>query len=77
MNTPWIVGAIFALLWFWFFEDRAFRHPDRQNTLSRFMASIGSKWPLSIGLFMFCIGGLCVHFWWPWCPALMLPGHGG
>jgi hypothetical protein len=69
MNTPWIIGTIGAILFFSFFEWRAFKYPLRQNTLSRFIYNIGSNWPLSIFLMgMFC-GGLAVHLFWHWCPA--------
>ena len=77
MNTPWIAGAVAFVLFFSFFEWRAFKHPDRENTLSRFVWSVGQKWPLSLVLWGMIVGGLSVHFFWNWCPALMLPGHGG
>lgn len=77
MNTPWIIWGIVGLLSFVALEADAFRHPERLNTLSRAMATMGSRFPLSIGLVMFVIGGLCVHFWWPFCPAFMAPGVGG
>jgi hypothetical protein len=68
MNTPWIVGIVGAVLWFAYFEARAFRHPDRQNTLSRFIFNLGQSWPLSIFLMGMLAGGLAVHFFWHWCP---------
>lgn len=39
------------------------------NTLSRFIYTIGAKWPLSIFLWGLLAGGLAVHFWWHWSPA--------
>jgi hypothetical protein len=69
MDTPWILGALGAIAFFAFFEARAFRHPERENTLSHCVYTIGSQWPLSIFIMgMFC-GGLAVHFFWHWCPA--------
>lgn len=68
MNLPWIIGALLAIGYFAYFEARAFRHPDRQNTLSRAIWKLGQTWPLSIFLMgMFC-GGLAVHFFWHWDP---------
>jgi hypothetical protein len=77
MNTPWIVGALAFAMFFTFFEVRGLRHPDRQNTLSRFVWNIGQKWPLSLVVWGMLIGGLSVHFYWNWCPALMPAGVGG
>lgn len=69
MNTPWIIGTLGAILFFAYFEWRAFKFPDKQNTLSRAVYTIGSTWPLSIFIMgMFC-GGLATHFFWHWCPA--------
>jgi hypothetical protein len=69
MNTPWIVGTILAILFFVYFERRAFNHPQRQSTLSRFIYTIGSRWPLSIFIMGQFSGGLAVHFFWHFCPA--------
>ena len=69
MDTPWIIGTIGAILFFAYFEARAFKHPDRQNTLSRWIFNLGSNWPLSIWLMGMLAGGLAVHFFWHWCPA--------
>jgi hypothetical protein len=77
MNTPWIVLLLLAIAAFAFFEARAFRHPDRQNTLSRAIWELGQKWPLSIWLMGVFAGGLAVHFFWNWNPACMPPGVGG
>ncbi len=77
MNLPWIIGITIGLLWFAYFEHRAFAYPDRQNTLSRFIWTVGQKWPLSLVLWGMLIGGLSVHFFWNWCPAIQLPGTGG
>lgn len=68
MNIPWIIGTLAAILFFAYFEARAFKHPERQNTLSRSIYLLGSKWPLSIFLMGMFAGGLAVHFFWHWCP---------
>ena len=76
-DWPWIVGVVIMLGWFAYYEAAAFAHPDRFNTLSRFVWTIGQKWPLSLVLWGMLIGGLSVHFFWNWCPALMPAGSGG
>ena len=70
MNTPWIVGTLAAIIFFAFFEAFAFKHRDRQNTLSRAIYTLGTKWPLSIWLMGAFCGGLAVHLFWHWCPVL-------
>ncbi|WP_407155163.1 hypothetical protein [Bradyrhizobium sp. STM 3557] len=74
MNTPWIVGALLAIAFFVVFEFLAFRHPDRFNTLSHCVASVGATWPLSIWLMGLFAGILASHFFWPWCANPL--GHG-
>ena len=68
IDLPWIIGCLAAIAFFAWFEARAFRHPDRQNTLSRTIYNIGAKWPLSIWIMGAFAGGLAVHFFWHWCP---------
>ena len=68
MNTYWIVGTFLAILFFAVGESYAFKFPERQNTLSRAIYTIGSKWPLSIFIMGSFSGGLSVHFFWHWCP---------
>jgi len=77
MNGPWIVLTLLAIAAFAWLEARAFRHPDRQNTLSRTIYDIGSKWPLSIWIMGVFCGGLAVHFFWHWDPNCVPPGTGG
>lgn len=77
VNGPWIIWWLAIFLSFALLERYAFKHPDRTNTLSRFMWNLGQKFPLTLFLVGVVIGGLAVHFWWNWCPALMAPGHGG
>jgi hypothetical protein len=77
----WLVWPIGIALWlalgwaaFAWFESRALCHGARKDqvTLSFFVYTIGSKFPLSIllaGLMIGSfIGGLGVHFFWHWCP---------
>jgi len=68
-DLPWILGALGAIAFFAIFEARAFRHPQRQNTLSHAVYMIGSRWPLSIWIMGVFCGALAVHFFWHWCPA--------
>jgi hypothetical protein len=77
MNLPWILGTLGAIAFFAYFEWRAFAHPDRQNTLSRFIWTIGQKWPLSIWLMGMLAGSLATHFFWNWNPLCQPPGVGG
>lgn len=49
------------------FEGYALKHPERLNTLSWVMATVGQKWPLSIGILGFFFGGLMAHFYFPEC----------
>ena len=70
MTLTWIwwVGLIAAVVFFAAIEGLAFKYPQRQNTLSRTIYDIGSKWPLSIFIMGMFAGGLGVHFFWHWCP---------
>ena len=68
IDLPWILGLLAAIAFFAWFETRAFRHPERQNTLSRCIYNLGQSWPLSIWLMGVFAGGLAVHFFWHWCP---------
>lgn len=65
-NLPWIIGIVGAIAFFAYFEAAAFDHPDRYNTLSHFLATMGATWPLSIFLLGMFAGGLAVHLFWPW-----------
>lgn len=62
--------AVFAV-----FESRALKHDARKDqvTLSFFLYTIGSKFPLSIGLagllMGLFLGILGTHLLWHWCPA--------
>jgi hypothetical protein len=74
MNAPWIIGTIVAILFFAYFEKRAFDHPNSQHTLSRWIYDIGRTWPLSIWLMGALAGGLATHFFWHWCPPGSISG---
>ena len=77
MNWMWTVWLVSIALSFSALEAYAFKYPQRQNTLSRFIWTVGQKWPLSLVLYGMLFGGLAVHFYWNWCPALMPAGNGG
>lgn len=64
----WGLGLCTAIIFFCLIEGLAFKHPERQNTLSRTIYDIGSKFPLSIWIMGMFAGGLAVHFFWHWCP---------
>lgn len=66
MNTYWIVWAVVCIVVFAIGEAYAFAHPDRQNSLSRTVATIGAKWPMSIWLMGVGTGILASHFFWSW-----------
>ena len=68
-DLPWILGAVAAIFFFAYFEHRAFKHPERNNTLSHAVYTIGAKWPLSIFIMGAFVGGLAVHFFWHYCPT--------
>lgn len=77
MNWPWILWLAAFAVSFAILERYAFNHPTRENTLSRFIWTVGQKWPVSLVLYGMLVGGLAVHFYWNWCPALMPLGKGG
>lgn len=68
-DMPWIVGAFAAIVFFAVFEWKAFQFPASTNTLSHFIFTLGSTFPLSIWIMGIFCGGLAVHFFWHWCPA--------
>jgi hypothetical protein len=75
MNAPWIIMTLLAIAGFAYFEWRAFAHPERQNTLSHFIATIGAQWPMSIWLMGVGTGILASHFFWAW-PQNPIAGGG-
>ena len=74
MTWPWLIWLIAVGISFALLERYAFKHPDREWTLSRTIATIGAKWPLSIALFGMFFGGLLVHFFWYFCPPGITQG---
>ena len=74
MDLPWILGTLTAITFFAVFETRALQHPDRQNTLSHFLYTIGAKFPLSIWIMGVFCGALATHLFWHWCPAGSISG---
>lgn len=70
MNDYWIVSVLLAILVFAIGETYAFDYPARQNTLSRAIYNLATNWPLSIWIMGVFAGGLAVHFFWHWCPAI-------
>lgn len=66
MDFPWIAGLVGFVIFFAYYEARAFRHPERQNTFSRACASLGAAWPFSIFLIGFAVGVVAAHLFWPW-----------
>jgi hypothetical protein len=70
MEWMWVLWLAALIISFALIERYAFRHPDRQYTLSRTVWGLGQRWPLSIFIFGAIVGGLAVHFFWNWCPAI-------
>lgn len=62
----WIAGAAGALTFFAVVEYLGLTYPDKYDTLSRFIATIGAKWPFFIYLFGFVTGVLAAHLFWSW-----------
>ena len=75
MSSYWWVNAIISIVIFAIGEGYAFKHPERQNTLSHVVATIGARWPLSIWLMGVGTGILASHFFWAW-PSNPLAGGG-
>jgi hypothetical protein len=69
-SWPWVIW--FAGVWISFavLEGYAFKHPDREWTLSRAVSTLGKRWPLSIWFMGVLMGGLAVHFFWPYANPL-------
>ena len=47
-----------------------------KTTLSRFTVVTTTAFPPLIFILGIIVGGLAVHFWWHWCPAI-IPTNGG
>jgi hypothetical protein len=64
----WMVVCAVAVVLFAVGETYAIDYPNNQWTLSRVIATLGAKWPLSIWICGAFAGGLAVHFFWHYCP---------
>jgi hypothetical protein len=69
--TVWSMAVIasFAALEAWAIETG-------RPTLSVFMATLATEWPLTAVVYGMLFGGLAVHFFWRWAPK-GLPTFGG
>ena len=83
----WLIWPVGIVIWlaigwtaFAYFESHALRHDARKDqiTLSFFLYTIGSKFPLSIFLAGMAVGafwvGLAVHVLWHYCPPGSISG---
>jgi hypothetical protein len=74
--SDWLIWTAFlfaVLIVFAVLETRALLRPGG-ITLSRYTATIGAKFPMSIFLAGLIVGGLAVHFWWHWGCDISLQG---
>lgn len=71
-NLVWSLWLLAIVLSFAIFEGIAFATGG--TTLSRFMWTLGQKWPPILIVYGILLGGLAVHFWWQWNPVT---GQGG
>jgi hypothetical protein len=65
----WPLWFLLILISFAVLETFGLTYSADGPTLSRFIWTIGQKWPLSIFLWGFVSGGLAVHFFWNWDPS--------
>jgi hypothetical protein len=63
----WAVFLLVVLIAFGLVEGLALRHPDRQWTLSKCMATLGARFPLSLVILGTISGWLSFHFWGHFC----------
>lgn len=83
----WLVWPTGIVVWlaagwgvFAYFEAKALQHDARKDqiTLSMFLYTIGSKFPLSILMAGMAIGFFCgvlgTHLLWHWCPPGSISG---
>jgi hypothetical protein len=68
-DLPWLIGLAVAAVFFAIFEARAIWHPDKQNTLSRFVYNMVHDKPMTIYLIGMFTGVLVVHLFAHFCPA--------
>jgi hypothetical protein len=67
-DLPWLIGLFVALVFFAVFEARAIWHPDKQNTLSRFVYNTVHDRPVTIYLMGGFTAALIIHLLAHWCP---------
>jgi hypothetical protein len=85
--NEWVIWPIGIGLWvaigwmaFWYFEIYAFRHTKDPGsvTLSRWLYTIGSKFPLfiiiGVGAIAYFLGVMSAHLAWHWCPPGSISG---
>jgi hypothetical protein len=68
-DLPWLIGLTVAVLFFAIFEARAIWHPDRQNTLSRFIYNKFHDRPITVYFTGMLTAVLVVHLFAHLCPA--------
>ncbi|MEL7086834.1 MAG: hypothetical protein AAGL98_00080 [Planctomycetota bacterium] len=73
---PWLVGLVGAVGYFAYWETMAFVHPDKYDTLSRVVSTIGANWPPFLVICGLFCGMLISHFFWAWSENPMGKGNG-
>lgn len=68
MSLYWTVLIVAFVILFAIGETYALNR--NKTTLSRYVVNACKAWPLLPFLLGMLVGGLAVHFWWPWCPDL-------
>jgi len=66
-DLPWLIGIFGAVVFFAIFEARAIWHPDRQNTLSRFIYNIFHGRTITVYFAGLFTALLIVHLFAYWC----------
>jgi hypothetical protein len=68
-DLPWLIGLGVAIIFFAIFEARALWHPDRQNTLSRFVYNAVHNRPVTTYMMGMFTALLMVHLLAHFCPS--------
>lgn len=69
-NNLWAYWLTIGIGWIILFAiAETYAIAKREETLSAFVWGVSTAFPPIIFLAGMVIGGLCVHFWWHWCPA--------
>jgi len=63
MEWEWALWFLLVIVSLLALEAYALRHPDRMNTLSETVSSLGERFPLSIFIIGVGVGILSYHFW--------------